>query len=295
MTDTTTLLAGTSLFVAFFGGAIMLFAPCCITLMLPAYLGTVFKSRSKILLMTSVFALGVASIILPVVLGARFLTSVFSAYHSYVFAVGSLVMIGVGVMTLYGKRLPMPFASKLPSPQVTNVASAYVLGVVSGVSSACCAPVLLGALSLAAISPTLFQAGAIGLAYTFGIVFPLFVLGVFYKRGLWRRSQLLQRRRVQLGKMSVPLSNFLSFLVFTLAGLFFLILALLNRNQVNMSSANLTIQLKAWVNTAAKPINAIPYGQVIFGLVLLGILIYLIHLSRQEVKEPDASEKGRKS
>jgi cytochrome c biogenesis protein CcdA len=294
VTDTTTLLAGTSLFVAFFGGAIMLFAPCCITLMLPAYLGTVFKSRSKILLMTSVFALGVASIILPVVLGARLLTSFFSAHHSYVFAVGSLVMIGVGVMTLYGKRLPMPFVSKLKSPQVTNVASAYVLGVVSGVSSACCAPVLLGALSLAAISPTLLQAGAIGLAYTFGIVFPLFVLGVFYKRGLWRRSQLLQKRHVQLGKMSVPLSNFLSFLVFTIAGLFFLILALLNRNQVNASTSNLTITLKSWADKAAKPINAIPGGQVIFGLVLLGLLIYLIHLARQEVKEPDNNDKDGK-
>ncbi len=292
VTTTTTFLAGTSMVVAFLAGAIMLFAPCCITLMLPAYLGTVFKSRSKIILMTSVFALGVASIILPIVLGARFLTSFFSAYHSYVFAVGSLVMIGVGVMTLYGKKLPMPFVSKLPAPQVTNVASAYTLGVVSGISSACCAPVLRGALSLAAISPTVLQAGAIGLAYTFGIVFPLFVLGIFYKRGLWRRSQKLQQKRVKVGKMSVPLSNFLSFLVFTAAGLFFLGMAILNRNQV--TSSNLTIQLKAWADTVAKPINAIPYGQVIFGLVLLALLVYLIRLARQELKEPNDSAKGGK-
>lgn len=294
MTDTTTLLAGTSLFVAFLGGAIMLFAPCCITLMLPAYLGTVFKSRSKILLMTSVFALGVASIILPVVLGARFLTSFFSAYHEDVFAVGSLIMIGVGVMTLYGKKISMPFVGRLKSPQVTNVASAYVLGVVSGVSSACCAPVLLGALSLAAISPSLFEAGAIGLAYTFGIVFPLFVLGVFYKRGLWKRSQKLQQKRVRFGNMTVPLSNFLSFIVFTLAGLFFLILALLNRNQANTSNSNLIITLKSWADTAAKPINAIPGGQVIFGLILLVALVYLVRLARQELKEPDDTEKDGK-
>jgi len=188
----------------------------------------------------------------------------------------------------------MPFVSKLPSPQVTNVASAYALGVVSGVSSACCAPVLLGALSLAAISPSLLQAGAIGLAYTFGIVFPLFVLGIFYKRGLWRRSQRLQQKRVQLGKMSVPLSNFLSFLVFTLAGLFFLTMAVLNRNQANLASSTMTIKLKEWADAAARPINAIPYGQAIFGLVLLGLLIYLIRLARQELKEPDNSERGGK-
>jgi cytochrome c biogenesis protein CcdA len=282
------------MFVAFLGGAIMLFAPCCITLMLPAYLGTVFKSRSKIVLMTSIFALGVATIILPVVLGAQFLTSFFSAYHAYVFAVGSLLMIGIGVMTLYGKKIPMPFVGKLKSPQVTNATSAYALGVVSGVSSACCAPVLLGALSLAAISPTLLQAGAIGLAYTFGIVFPLFLLGIFYKRGLWKRSQKLQQKRVHLRNMTIPLSNFLSFLVFTIAGLFFLTLALLNGNQVNAFNSNLIVTLKSWTNTAAKPINAIPGGQIIFGLILLGILIYLIHLARQELKEPDNTGKDGK-
>lgn len=282
----TTFLAGTSMIVAFLGGAIMLFAPCCITLMLPAYLGTVFKSRSKIVLMTSVFALGVASVILPIVLGARFLTSFLSAYHSYVFATGSLVMIGVGVMTLYGKKIPMPFVSRLQTPQVTNLASTYVLGVVSGVSSACCAPVLLGALSLAAISPTVLQAGAIGLSYTFGIVFPLFVFGIFYKQKLWRHSQKLQQKHLKIGSLIVPLSNFLSFVVFVAAGLLFLILAILGKNQANLTSSTLTIKLKEWADAVNKPIQALPYGEVIFGMLLLALLVYLIHLARKDIKEP---------
>lgn len=296
MTDPATLITTASLIVAFLGGAIMLFAPCCITLMLPAYLGTVFKSRSKVVFMTLIFALGVATIILPIVLGARFITSFFSAYHPYIFAVGSLVMIAVGIMTLYGKKLPMPFMSRLPSPQVTNVGSAYSLGVISGVSSACCAPVLLGALSLAAISPSMLQAGAVGLAYTFGMVFPLFVLGIFYKRALWRRSQKLQQKRIRFANMDVPLSNFLSFVIFTLTGVIFLVSAILNRNQSSEVSATFSIRMKEWADTVAAPIQAVPYGEVIFGLALLALLALFVRLARRELKDPeDPEELGNKS
>ena len=74
----------------------------------------------------------------------------------------SLLMIGVGLMSLFGKTVELPFISTLQAPRVTNTASAYALGVVSGISSSCCAPVLLGALTLAALSPTLLQAAAVG-------------------------------------------------------------------------------------------------------------------------------------
>lgn len=296
MTDpltATTLFTSASLIIAFFGGMIMLFAPCCITLMLPAYLGTVFKSRSKVVLMTTIFALGVASVILPIVLGARFLTSFFSAYHSYIFAAGSMLMIGVGVMALLGKRIPMPFMKRLPSPQVTNASSAYLLGVVSGISSACCAPVILGALTLAAISPTVLQAGAIGLAYTFGMVFPLFILGAFYKKGLARHTSTLQRKTVRIKNFTAPLANFLSFLVFTAAGLFFLVLAILGQNTTSAQGAELSIGLKRWIDAVTEPLRAIPFSEVIFGLVLIGLLVFIARLAYKELKQPDDTEGGQ--
>ncbi|MGH7456557.1 MAG: hypothetical protein ACRENG_34735, partial [bacterium] len=117
MTTVNTLFTSASLIVAFFGGMVMLFAPCCITLMLPAYLGSVFKARSKVILMTLVFAAGVASIMLPIVLGARFLVSFFNNYHFFIFAGGSLLMIGVGLMSLFNKTFKLPFVSKLQSPR----------------------------------------------------------------------------------------------------------------------------------------------------------------------------------
>jgi cytochrome c-type biogenesis protein len=243
--------------------------------------------------MTTIFALGVASVILPIVLGARFLTSFFSAYHSYIFAAGSMLMIGVGIMALLGKRIPMPFTKKLPSPQVTNASTAYLLGVVSGISSACCAPVILGALTLAAISPTVLQAGAIGLAYTFGMVFPLFILGVFYKKGLARYTSKLQRKTVRIKNFTTPLANFLSFIVFTAAGLFFLVLAVLGENTTSEQGAELSVELKRWIDTITEPLRAVPYSEGIFGLVLVGLLVLIGRLVYKELRQPNDPEDER--
>lgn len=281
-TDTTTLTAlfsGTSLIVAFFGGMVMLFAPCCITLMLPAYLGSVFKAKSLVFLMTLVFATGVASVMLPIVLGARFLVSFFNNYHFFVFAGGSLLMIGIGLMSLFGKTIELPFASRLQSPRITNAASAYTLGIVSGISSSCCAPVLLGALTLAALSPTILQAAAVGFAYTFGIVFPLFLLSFFFEKGWWKWGIKLQQKVVTLGKLRVALANFIAFVIFTLTGLIFLILAMTDKIQMNEKVLEIAVNFRSRIDTITKPIRSLPYSEYIFGIILAGILIYFIKLA----------------
>lgn len=277
--DTTTVFAAASLLVAFLGGMVMLFAPCCITLMLPAYLGSAFKAKSKVILMTLVFAAGVASVILPIVLGAQFLTSFFSQYHTLVFIVGSLLMISVGMMALFSVTFKLPFVSRLQSPRVTNLSTAYSLGLVSGLSSACCAPVLFGALTLAALSPSNVHALAVGLSYTAGIVFPLFILGLFFQKSYTKWGLRLQRKSVAVGSMKVPIANFASFVIFTLAGFVFLFLALTNKNTAGMGG-NLTVQMKSIVNTIAQQIQRIPYSDVIFGLVLLvafGLVLYVAY------------------
>ncbi len=281
------LFTSASLIVAFFGGMVMLFAPCCITLMLPAYLGSVFKAKRKVIGMTLLFAAGVATIMLPLVLGARFIASFFSEYHFYVFAGGSLIMIGVGLMSLFNKTIELPFVSKLKSPRLTNGASAYLLGVVSGISSSCCAPVLLGALSLAALSPSLLTATGVGLAYTFGIVFPLFLLSLFAEKGYDKWGMKLQQKTVSFGNFKVALSNFISFLIFTVTGFALLILAMTNRIQMGEGAVQFSIALRHWIDVLTKPISAIPYGEYIFGVILVGVLTYFI---RAALKHKDKNE-----
>ncbi len=290
LTTMNSLFTSASLIVAFFGGMVMLFAPCCITLMLPAYLGSAFKAKRKVVGMTLLFAAGVATIMLPLVLGARFIASFFSEYHFYVFAGGSLIMIGVGLLSLFNKTIELPFVSKLKSPRLTNAASAYILGVVSGISSSCCAPVLLGALSLAALSPSLLQAAGVGLAYTFGIVFPLFLLALFAEKGYDKWGMKLQQKTLSFGNFKIALSNFISFLIFTITGLVFLILAMTNRIQMGEGALQFSIALRHWIDVMTKPIKAIPYGEYIFGVILVGILVYFIRRALGRGDKEDDSD-----
>jgi hypothetical protein len=43
------LLVGTTLLVSFLGGMVALLAPCCVSVMLPAYLATGFRHRGGVL------------------------------------------------------------------------------------------------------------------------------------------------------------------------------------------------------------------------------------------------------
>lgn len=55
----------TTILAAVLGGVVTLLAPCCVSVMLPAYFASSFKSRTQILGMTLVFAAGLATVILP--------------------------------------------------------------------------------------------------------------------------------------------------------------------------------------------------------------------------------------
>src|SRR3989338_8505784 len=102
------LLFQTSLIAAFVAGMVALFAPCCITFLLPAYLGSVFKEKEKIVFMTLVFGAGIFITLLPAVLGIALMSQLLFRYHDVTYILGGLVMLAVAVITFLGIKLPMP-------------------------------------------------------------------------------------------------------------------------------------------------------------------------------------------
>lgn len=174
---------GVSLTASFLAGILALFAPCCVTFLFPAYLGTVFKENKKVVFYTFIFALGVSTILVPVALGFRFFISFFDSFHSQIYYIGALLMIFMGIVTIKPMfHLPQFFHVKSVDKKNINIFSVFSLGVISGLTSACCAPVLFAAITLTSLSPTLFQALIVSLAYVLGIVFPLFFLSISYER-----------------------------------------------------------------------------------------------------------------
>src|SRR3990167_6517485 len=179
----TNFLMGISLTASFLAGVLALFAPCCITFLFPSYLGTIFKEQKKVMYYTLVFALGLAFVLVPIALGVRFAILFLDTYHEQIYYLGAVIMILMGIMTLKPIfHLPQFFHVSSPQTKNINSLSIFGLGLMSGLTSACCAPVLFAAITLTSLSPSLFQALIVSLAYVTGIVMPLFVMSMFYEK-----------------------------------------------------------------------------------------------------------------
>lgn len=214
-----------SIIVAFLSGIVALFAPCCITFLLPAYISQILRVRVKILLGTALFGLGIATVMLPIALGFREIVIFFGRFHTTTYVIGGLAMVFFGIWTLFGKKMRLPFSFSPKSGDKVGLGSLYGLGVISGVTSACCAPVLTGALMLAGFSATLLKTIAVGFAYVAGMVFPLFIGALFWE------SNPLKPLRSFLAKPIFRLSrgNFISGILFMLVGVSLAVLALLGK------------------------------------------------------------------
>ncbi|WP_341251332.1 cytochrome c biogenesis CcdA family protein [Euzebya pacifica] len=188
---------GGSVVAAVVAGTIALFAPCCISVMLPAYFAGSFQNRRVLTAMTFVFAAGIATVILPIALGAAALRQIFLEEHTTIYLVGGSAMVALGVYTLFGGRLKLPMPGRRSSGG-TGPWAVYSLGVFSGVASSCCAPVLAGVIALSGLASSFGVALGLGGAYVFGMVVPLFVIAVLWERRDLSESRLFRPRTVSL-------------------------------------------------------------------------------------------------
>lgn len=177
-----------SLLTAFIAGMFALFAPCCIGFLLPSYLGTIFKERTRVLALTGVFALGIFAVFLPIGLGVGAIGSLLTRFHDAFFYLGSAMLVVLGVLLMWGKT-PM-FHLNLPNRSGRNmtVGTVFVLGIFSGIGSSCCAPVFAGVVTLSALAGSASGGAIMAGAYVLGMVAPLLVLA-------WAidRTKMLQR------------------------------------------------------------------------------------------------------
>jgi cytochrome c-type biogenesis protein len=172
-----------SLVAAFLGGVAALFAPCCVVSLLPMFVGVALqRERRRLLLTTGLFAGGVGLVLLPIVLGVGALGQVLARAHRGVFfGVGTFLVV-LAILTVAGRRWMLPVPELRLRTGGTGPGTVVLLGIASGVSSACCAPVLAGVVAMSALSVSVVGALGLGLAYVFGMVFPLFVAALAWDR-----------------------------------------------------------------------------------------------------------------
>ena len=199
---------GGSVLAATVAGAIALAAPCCISVMLPAYLASSFHNRRLLVAMTVLFGAGVATVVLPIALGAAVLQRLLIGQHTLIWTAGGVLLLGLGSYTLAGGRLGLPMPSRTPTPGRAGPLAVYSLGVFSGVASACCAPVLAGVVALSGLAASFTRALGLGGAYVFGMVAPLFLIAVLWDRRDWQASRLLRPRSLtyRIGRLQRTVS-----------------------------------------------------------------------------------------
>ena len=229
MGGASTTIMGGSAAAAFVAGMIAFFAPCCSGVMMPTYLAAISGgNRFRTARLTAIYVAGVAAVVWPITLGAGAIGQWTSRYHPQLFVIGGLMMLFTAVTLWRGSMLPMP----IPQPELTGTAgSVFILGVFSGAATACCAPVLAGAVALSALNQSWVGGLALGGAYILGIVFPLVVLALAFSSA----KNKVRDRKLTLSfggyRKRISLSRLVGAIVFGASGLFFVGLALAGESQ----------------------------------------------------------------
>ena len=288
------LLLSASLIAAFIAGMAALFAPCCITVLLPAYFASIFRERYKVFLMTFIFFLGILTVFLPIGLGAAALGRIFSQYHNAIFGVGGAFLILMGFVLLTGKHFSLPFRVN-PSLKKHNAFSVFVLGIFSGIATTCCAPVLAGVLALAALPGSIAWGGLYTLSYVFGMVAPLFLISLFLDKVEFTQkiSKTFQKPiEYSIGgkKFSITVSEAISGVVFLAMGILIDYLAFTNRLFVHSEyQININIFLTRVLNSISGFIKVVP--EYVWAILLITTIIFIVKSSINQLKKEKHEEK----
>lgn len=281
---------GTSMIAAFVAGVAALFAPCCITVLLPSYLANVFRSKFKIFWMTFVFFLGILTVFLPIGLGASGLAQFFNNYHNRIFLIGGIFLMCLGLFMIFGKGFKLPMSVKANFKKYVN--SVYLLGIFSAIATMCCAPVLAGVLALTVTSGNILMGGIYTLSYVLGMVVPLFVIAALLDK-VNLTEKLMGLKRVVNVKVAGMAWRFVwaevvSGAVFTIMGGYITYLAANNR-LFQHSDFQLTTNLfmANLLDSVSGVVRWLP--EYVWAAIMVVIFVSIIILAIKQMKK-DAEE-----
>ena len=271
-------LISASFIAAFFAGIAALFAPCCISVLLPTYFASIFKQKSTVFLMTFIYFLGLLTIFLPIGLGVSFLSEVFKQYHNQIFLIGAFLLIFMGLFLVSGKKFAFPTPVN-PTLQKHGFGSIYLLGVFSGIATTCCAPVLAGVLALSVLPGSVLWGGLYTLTYVLGMVIPLFVIALFIDKTGINKKIFALRKGINYSifsyKFHTTLPNLISGAMFLVLGI--IILYLSQTNQL-ISHSSYQISVNIFIAKLVKSVGSFTSFLPDYVWAIIFLIIFLIIL-----------------
>jgi len=278
-------LISASLIAAFVAGMAALFAPCCITVLLPSYLGSIFRQKRTVFLMTFVFFLGLLTVFLPLGLGFASLGKLFSEYHGLIFSLGGIFLLLLGVSILLNLHFSLPFSVR-PDRKIVGAGSVFVLGIFSGFATICCAPVLAGVLALSVLPGSIFWGGVYALFYVLGMVIPLFIIAAFFDKIKITEKLGLFKKEISYGlfgkRIAIKISDLISGITFLIMGVLILYLAKSNKLAMDGGEFQTTVNIyMANVNSFVNQ-NLSLVKWSILSIAAIALLVWLTKLARRK-------------
>ncbi len=264
---------GSSMLAAFVAGSVALFAPCCIGFMFPSYLAAAVRNRRyRLVPLTLVFAAGLGVVLIPLTLGAGLLARSLLGLHDVVYVAGGGLMLVLALLSLRGTTWSLPFLTRSPDLQRTDSAGVFALGLFSGAASSCCAPVLVGVVTLSTLSPSVAYGLWIGGAYVFGMVFPLFVLTLLWDRRRPEGWTRLGHRRVTLRlfgrRWQTSVTDLVSSGLFAVMGATLVVVGATGTDLTVDAQSRIAGRIQEFLRPAVEALSPIPDWAVGLGLVV---------------------------
>ncbi len=208
---------------AFIGGILSLLSPCS-SLLLPAFFAYAFQSGRELTARTALFYLGLASVFVPLGMGASLATALFLDHRDTMIVVAGVLLIVFGVLELAGRSLSLGRVAGGGVEETRTLFGTYSLGLVYGFGGFCSGPILGSVLTVAATSDNPLHGGGLLATYALGTTVPLFLLAV-----LWDRAQIGRRRWLRgwgfrLGPFAIHSTNLIAGTIFIALGASFILL-----------------------------------------------------------------------
>ncbi len=212
-----------SFVAAFIGGVLALLSPCS-ALLLPAFFAYAFQGKRELTAKTGVFYLGLATIFVPLGMGASLATTLVVDHRDTLILAAGVLMIAFGVLELAGRSFTFMKMSGGTAEETRSLVGIYSLGMVYGFGGFCSGPILGSVLTVAATDENVIRGGALLATYALGTVLPLFVLAAFWDRARIGERGWLRGRGFEVGPLSIHSTNLIAGTLFILLGLSFILL-----------------------------------------------------------------------
>ncbi|HEV2035287.1 MAG TPA: cytochrome c biogenesis protein CcdA [Candidatus Dormibacteraeota bacterium] len=271
------LVYSSSLAAAFLGGVLALFAPCCVVSLLPTFVGAALeRGRLRLPAMAAIFAAGIAVVMLPIVLGVGLLGQLLAAQHRVIFLVVGLFLVLLALQVLSGRPWSLPLPMLRLRVSGSTPGGIFALGLTAGVASSCCAPVLAGVVALSALASSVTGALGLGLAYVFGMVFPLLIAVLVWDRvHPDARRFAFRTRRIRLWGWALAWTDAVAGVMFLTIGILALLIAYTGQSTYlpswmegwNRWATGLAGNVSVWLGSMPTAIQAIALGLLALAVV----------------------------